>query len=31
MGVGLPFGLGAKAGKPDSKVVVLHGPMARSG
>ena len=25
MGVGLPFGLGAKAGKPDHKVVVLHG------
>jgi thiamine pyrophosphate-dependent acetolactate synthase large subunit-like protein len=25
MGVGLPFGLGAKAGKPDYKVVVLHG------
>lgn len=25
MGVGLPFGLGAKAAKPDSKVLVLHG------
>ena len=25
MGVGLPFGLGAKAAKPDHKVVVLHG------
>ena len=25
MGVGLPFGVGAKAGKPDHKVVVLHG------
>ena len=25
MGVGLPFGIGAKAGKPDHKVVVLHG------
>ena len=25
MGVGLPFGLGAKAAKPASKVVVLHG------
>ena len=25
MGVGLPFGLGAKAGKPNHKVVVLHG------
>jgi len=25
MGVGLPFGIGAKAGKPDQKVVVLHG------
>jgi thiamine pyrophosphate-dependent acetolactate synthase large subunit-like protein len=25
MGVGLPFGLGAKAAKPDATVVVLHG------
>ena len=25
MGVGLPFGLGAKAASPDKKVVVLHG------
>ena len=25
MGVGLPFGLGAKAAKPDDQVVVLHG------
>jgi thiamine pyrophosphate-dependent acetolactate synthase large subunit-like protein len=25
MGVGLPFGIGAKAAKPDHKVVVLHG------
>ncbi len=25
MGVGLPFGLGAKAAKPDKQVVVLHG------
>ena len=25
MGVGLPFGVGAKAAKPDHKVVVLHG------
>lgn len=25
MGVGLPFGLGAKAAKPDHQVVVLHG------
>lgn len=25
MGVGLPFGLGAKAARPDHKVVVLHG------
>jgi acetolactate synthase-1/2/3 large subunit len=25
MGVGLPFGIGAKAGKPDKRVVVLHG------
>lgn len=25
MGVGLPFGLGAKAAKPDTPVVVLHG------
>jgi thiamine pyrophosphate-dependent acetolactate synthase large subunit-like protein len=25
MGVGLPFGIGAKAGRPGSKVVVLHG------
>ncbi|MEO9229075.1 MAG: thiamine pyrophosphate-binding protein [Devosia sp.] len=25
MGVGLPFGLGAKAAKPDAQVVVLHG------
>lgn len=25
MGVGLPFGLGAKAAKPDAMVVVLHG------
>ena len=25
MGVGLPFGLGAKAAKPDTQVVVLHG------
>jgi len=25
MGVGLPFGLGAKAAKPDARVVVLHG------
>jgi thiamine pyrophosphate-dependent acetolactate synthase large subunit-like protein len=25
MGVGLPFGIGAKAAKPDSQVVVLHG------
>jgi acetolactate synthase-1/2/3 large subunit len=25
MGVGLPFGLGAKAAKPDSQVLVLHG------
>ena len=25
MGVGLPFGLGAKAAKPDSLVLVLHG------
>jgi thiamine pyrophosphate-dependent acetolactate synthase large subunit-like protein len=25
MGVGLPFGLGAKAASPDSKVIVLHG------
>jgi thiamine pyrophosphate-dependent acetolactate synthase large subunit-like protein len=25
MGVGMPFGLGAKAAKPDAQVVVLHG------
>lgn len=25
MGVGLPFGLGAKAAKPDKQVIVLHG------
>jgi acetolactate synthase-1/2/3 large subunit len=25
MGVGMPFGIGAKAAKPDHKVVVLHG------
>jgi thiamine pyrophosphate-dependent acetolactate synthase large subunit-like protein len=25
MGVGLPFGLGAKVAKPDKQVVVLHG------
>jgi acetolactate synthase-1/2/3 large subunit len=25
MGVGLPFGLGAKVAKPDTQVVVLHG------
>ena len=25
MGVGLPFGVGAKAGRPDRKVLVLHG------
>ncbi len=25
MGVGLPFGIGAKVGKPDKQVVVLHG------
>lgn len=25
MGVGMPFGVGAKAARPDSKVVVLHG------
>jgi len=25
MGVGLPFGLGAKAARPDAKVIVLHG------
>ena len=25
MGVGLPFGLGAKAAKPDAQVLVLHG------
>ena len=25
MGVGLPFGLGAKAAKPDAQVIVLHG------
>ena len=25
MGVGLPFGLGAKAAKPDTQVIVLHG------
>ena len=25
MGVGLPFGLGAKAAKPDKQVLVLHG------
>ena len=25
MGVGLPFGIGAKAAKPDHQVVVLHG------
>ena len=25
MGVGLPFGVGAKAARPDAKVVVLHG------
>ena len=25
MGVGLPFGVGAKSAKPDAKVVVLHG------
>ena len=25
MGVGLPFGVGAKAAKPDKQVVVLHG------
>jgi acetolactate synthase-1/2/3 large subunit len=25
MGVGLPFGLGAKVAKPDQQVVVLHG------
>jgi acetolactate synthase-1/2/3 large subunit len=25
MGVGLPFGIGAKAAKPDKQVVVLHG------
>lgn len=25
MGVGLPFGIGAKAARPDGKVVVLHG------
>jgi thiamine pyrophosphate-dependent acetolactate synthase large subunit-like protein len=25
MGVGLPFGIGAKAARPESKVVVLHG------
>src|SRR5204863_7589894 len=25
MGVGLPFGIGAQAAKPDTQVVVLHG------
>ena len=25
MGVGLPFGLGAKVAKPDSQVIVVHG------
>jgi acetolactate synthase-1/2/3 large subunit len=25
MGVGVPFGLGAKAAKPDKQVLVLHG------
>ena len=25
MGVGLPFGVGAKVAKPDAQVLVLHG------